>query len=296
METQVQRLVDKAWGLFASHTGHCRQVLYSTDTCTHPSQSARNSPITTLPDRRRRHTRLRSEAPWTKRPAKLHAHLQRRAGKTTLAAKVADAIDARYRAASPGLSLGTTHPIAAFIPMDGFHLTRAELSAMPDPTTAHARRGAAFTFDGAAYLALVKALREPITPEMRTLYAPSFDHAVKDPVENDIAISPSARVVVLEGNYVALNREPWKDAAALLDEVWFVEVKEDVARRRLVDRHVAAGIAGSAEEARRRVDENDLVNGQEIVENMVKVDEVVHSIEDDAWTMVSQGLDRPNNT
>lgn len=172
--------------------------------------------------------------------------------------------------------------------MDGFHLTRAQLSAMPDPDSAHARRGAAFTFDGPAFLSLMKQLRAPLTPEMRTIYAPSFDHAVKDPVPDDIPIRPGARVVVLEGNYIALDKEPWREAAGLLDEVWFVEVEEAVARRRLVQRHVAAGIARDEEEAGRRADENDLVNGKEIVDCRTRVDEVVRSVEDERWSAREQ--------
>jgi pantothenate kinase len=84
--------------------------------------------------------------------------------------------------------------------MDGFHLTRAQLDAMPDPVTAHSRRGAAFTFDGEGFLRLVQRLREPLTDATTTVFAPSFDHAVKDPKENDIAVGRTHRIVVLEGN------------------------------------------------------------------------------------------------
>lgn len=84
--------------------------------------------------------------------------------------------------------------------MDGYHLTRAQLDALPDPATAHARRGAEFTFDGAGFLRLVQALREPLTSKSATVYAPSFDHAVKDPKADDIAVAPTRRIVVFEGN------------------------------------------------------------------------------------------------
>ncbi|KAL8686685.1 MAG: hypothetical protein Q9224_005369 [Gallowayella concinna] len=173
--------------------------------------------------------------------------------------------------------------------MDGYHLSRAQLSAMPDPTTAHARRGAAFTFDDKAYLALVKRLREPLCPESKTIYAPSFDHATKDPVENDIPIPITARIVVLEGNYVTLNKGLWKDAAALMNELWFVYVSFDTARERLVKRHVVAGIAPTAVEANKRVTENDLVNGEEIVNDRLQVQEVIASVEDDGWKPEAQG-------
>lgn len=49
----------------------------------------------------------------------------------------------------------------------------------------------------------------------------------------------------------------------------------EVARRRLVARHLAAGIVQSVEEGERRADENDLPNGDLMKENLVKVDRVL---------------------
>lgn len=162
---------------------------------------------------------------------------------------------------------------------------------MPDPVEAHARRGAAFTFDAPGLLTLVKKLREPICAETGTLYAPSFDHAVKDPKENDIRIAKSARVIIMEGNYLSLGTgaAEWKEAAELMDELWFVDVKHDVARQRLIKRHVASGIAKDEEEAAKRADENDLVNGKEIIDGRLEVHEMVHSLEDNEWRPEKQG-------
>lgn len=168
--------------------------------------------------------------------------------------------------------------------MDGFHLSRAQLSALSDPSNAHARRGAAFTFDSAKFLALVQKLRLPLSPESATnIFAPSFDHAVKDPVEDDIMIPSTARIIVFEGNYLSLGKGLWKEAAILMDELWFVSVDMDTARRRLVRRHVKAGIARDEEDALRRVEENDLVNGREILEFRLEVQEVVVSKADENW-------------
>lgn len=167
--------------------------------------------------------------------------------------------------------------------MDGYHLTRAQLSAFPDPTEAHARRGAAFTFNGEAFRRLVCAVREPLTPSTETIHAPSFDHAIKDPKEDDIAIKATHRILVFEGLYITLDKTPWNEAAGLMDETWFVEVDFDVARKRLIKRHVKAGIATDETDADKRARENDLVNGAEIIENRLKVDEVVISREDVGW-------------
>ena len=174
--------------------------------------------------------------------------------------------------------------------MDGYHLSRAQLDAMPDPKNAHARRGASFTFDGESFFDLVKKLREPICPETQPLYAPSFDHSIKDPVDDDIAIATSVRIVVFEGNYCSLDKEPWKQAAELMDERWFVDVDFTVARNRLIHRHVKAGIAANEEEAGKRADENDLVNGQEIVDHRLDVHELVKSQEDATWAPEEQGV------
>lgn len=198
-------------------------------------------------------------------------------GKTTLAQVITDKLNALARKHAPH-----SPPPAAFVPMDGFHLTRAELSAMPDPATAHARRGAPFTFDAPKFLALVQALRRPVLPFV-TVYAPSFDHAVKDPKEDDIAVLPSHRIVVLEGNYLALDKDVWRDAAALFDELWFVEVDFEVARKRLRERHVRAGIVKTLEEGDKRATESDLLNGKEIVDYRLPVHELVQSREDGSW-------------
>ncbi|KAH7094555.1 P-loop containing nucleoside triphosphate hydrolase protein [Paraphoma chrysanthemicola] len=209
-------------------------------------------------------------------------------GKTTLASIVSKRLNEKHAQESPGTS--NSNPLAAFIPMDGYHLSRAQLDAMPDPAHAHARRGAAFTFDGDSFFKLVKKLREPICPETQTLHAPSFDHSIKDPIDDDIAIAPSVRIVIFEGNYCSLDKEPWKDAAEMMDERWFVDVDFEVARKRLIYRHVKAGIAANEEEAGKRADDNDLVNGREIIDHRLDVHELVKSQEDATWAPEEQGV------
>lgn len=167
--------------------------------------------------------------------------------------------------------------------MDGYHFTRAQLAQMPDPEYAAARRGAAFTFDGEKFLRLVQTLRERVTTDTGDIRAPSFDHAVKDPVEDDIPIPATCRAVFFEGNYLSLNKEPWNRAAGLMDELWFVEVDFETARKRLVRRHVEAGIARDEAEADKRARENDLVNGKEIVDFRMDVQEIVGSQHDPRW-------------
>lgn len=199
-------------------------------------------------------------------------------GKTALASMMANRINQLHTARHP-----SSPPIATAIPMDGYHLTRAQLAQMPDPVYAVARRGAAFTFDGEKFLKLVQALREQLTPETQSLYAPSFDHAIKDPVDDDIPIPATCKAIFFEGNYLSLSKEPWNQAAQLMDELWFVDVEFETARKRLIRRHVKAGIAKDDAEADKRAKENDLVNGREIVEYRLPVQEIITSRYDPNW-------------
>ncbi|OJJ42114.1 hypothetical protein ASPZODRAFT_147740 [Penicilliopsis zonata CBS 506.65] len=185
-------------------------------------------------------------------------------GKSTLAREVVAAVNALHG------------DLAVDLPMDGFHLSRAQLAAMPNPAEAFHRRGAAFTFDGEGFLRLVRRLREPVPPHApatATIFAPSFDHARKDPIADDIPIRPSARVLVLEGNYLSLDREPWRSAAALMDELWFIHVDRELARDRLVQRHVLSGVTPDAPSARHRVDSTDFLNADDILDHRLPVQE-----------------------
>ncbi|KAH8179321.1 phosphoribulokinase / uridine kinase family protein [Sarocladium implicatum] len=190
-------------------------------------------------------------------------------GKTTLA----QAVVSRINTLKDETSLQQKSFFAAMIPMDGFHLYRSELAAMPDPATAIHRRGAAFTFNATRFCDLVSDLAEPIDSSTSTIKAPSFDHAKKDPVENDIPIPPEARIVVLEGLYLALDRKPWNSAAGLMDELWFIHVDREVGRKRLEKRHLESGIVADAEMAAERVATTDLLNANDILENCLPAHE-----------------------
>lgn len=153
---------------------------------------------------------------------------------------------------------------------------------MPDPAKAHFCRGAHWTFSPTLLHKLLISLRAPLPQP--PIYAASFSHSLKDPVENDIAILPTHRCLVFEGNYLALA-EPteWAEVAKVFDETWFVEVDEDVARERLARRHVKAGIVGSYEDGLERAEKNDLVNGRFLIEKRGKVDKWLKSVEDEGF-------------
>ena len=191
------------------------------------------------------------------------------AGKTRTALAVADLVNAQLLPAADPRSM-------IVVSMDGFHYPRSVLDTMPDPKLAHEKRGAPFTFDAQACVDFVKACRD----DTREHKAPSFDHAVKDPVADGIIIPKHARIVLIEGNYVLSSEQPWKQISDCVDEKWFINVKEDLARERVAARHVLSGITKDLEQGYWRADNNDLPNGIYVREHLIKPDVEVESIEE----------------
>ncbi|MFC7725317.1 nucleoside/nucleotide kinase family protein [Nocardioides sp. GCM10028917] len=120
------------------------------------------------------------------------------------------------------------------LPMDGFHLADVQLDRLGHRN----RKGAPDTFDVDGYVAALRRLHEQ--PD-RTLFAPGFERDLEQPIAAAIAIPPSARFVVTEGNYLLLPDGGWERVRPLLAEVWHVEVDDDVRRERLVRRHEQFG-------------------------------------------------------
>lgn len=143
----------------------------------------------------------------------------------------------------------------AVVPMDGYHIPKARLTAMDNPEEAIRYRGAPWTFDGEAMLRDLVRLRDE-----GSFAFPSFDHGTGDPVEQDILVTRESKVVLIEGNYLLLNTEPWISISALCDELWFIDCDEAVARDRVIRRHEATG--KSHEYAVFRADDNDVPNGR----------------------------------
>ena len=152
------------------------------------------------------------------------------AGKSTLTTALLSTLGSRLGVEAVG-----------HLPMDGFHLADVQL----DRLGLRDLKGAPDTFDVDGYVAALRRLHDE--PD-RTLYAPGFERDLEQPIAAAIAIPPSARLVVTEGNYLLLPKDGWERVRPLLAETWFVQVADDVRRERLVRRHEEFG--KSAEAAR----------------------------------------------
>ncbi len=125
--------------------------------------------------------------------------------------------------------------VSQVVPMDGFHLANVELRRLGRA----ARKGAPDTFDSAGYVALLRRLKRQGINE--TVYAPEFRREIEEPVAGAIPVLPQTRLVITEGNYLLLDSGHWTHVAALLDDVWYVEVDDALRTDRLIQRHEQFG-------------------------------------------------------
>jgi pantothenate kinase len=162
------------------------------------------------------------------------------AGKSTLAAAL--------QAAEPQRS--------QVVPMDGYHLANTELARLGRA----GRKGAPDTFDAAGFAALLRRLRTPVAGE--TVYAPEYRRELEEGIAGAIAVPAAVPLLIVEGNYLLLDEGGWAPVAALLDEVWYVDVDDALRVQRLEARHRRFG--RSADEARAWVQQTDEPNARRI--------------------------------
>lgn len=161
------------------------------------------------------------------------------------------------RLAAAGISCAT-------FPMDGFHLDQRVLDARGLAEV----KGAPETFDAAGYLAMLGRIRDG----GETVWAPRFDRDLEQPIAGALEIAPHDRVVITEGNYLLLQHDPWRAAAAQFDLSWHIRLDEDLRREWLIARHLRHG--EDAERAHRRAFGSDernalLVNEQSRAADLV---------------------------
>ena len=163
-------------------------------------------------------------------------------GKSTLAEKV------RARFEALGMPCG-------LVPMDGFHLDNAVLSARGDL----AKKGAPETFDVQGFCALLEALGEKAEVPV-----PLFDRERDCVVPDAAKIEAAHRHVVVEGNYLFLDAPGWRDLMQHWSLTVFLQTPLETLEARLVQRWLDYG--HTRDEARKRAQENDLVNARLVLE------------------------------
>jgi pantothenate kinase len=161
-------------------------------------------------------------------------------GKTTLAEALADGLNA----ATPGR--------AAVVPMDGFHLDDGVLRELG----LLSRKGSPETFDAAGLDHLLGRLR---VQDEAPIAIPLFDRSLDISRAGARLISSTTDILIVEGNYLLLDRTPWDGLYRHFDLTVMLYVPEDVLRARLLARWRDLGYP--PDEAARKAAANDLPNG-----------------------------------
>uniref|UniRef100_A0A5Q5CEF0 Phosphoribulokinase/uridine kinase n=1 Tax=Mycobacterium sp. (strain JLS) TaxID=164757 RepID=A0A5Q5CEF0_MYCSJ len=157
--------------------------------------------------------------------------------------------------------------LASYVPMDGFHLSNAQL----DRLGRRSRKGAPDTFDVDGYVATLTRIAADYG--IRDVYAPDFDRTLEEPVAAGRVVPADARLVVTEGNYLGL----WEGVSALLDRLYYLDSEPALRRARLLARHTAGG-RGDAE-AQHWVETVDSSNATLIAAARERCDRILEVVE-----------------
>lgn len=115
------------------------------------------------------------------------------------------------------------------VPMDGYHLSNKELSALGR----RERKGAPDTFDSHGFAALL----ERIATSKDDIYFPVFHREIEESIAAEGVVTFKTKIVLTEGNYLLHDEDGWKNVSPNLTESWYVEVNDELRLERLVDRH-----------------------------------------------------------
>jgi pantothenate kinase len=160
-------------------------------------------------------------------------------GKSTLAMELVEQLNRE----TPGL--------AAYVPMDGFHMRHKKLEALG---TAH-EKGMPHTFEGAAFADFLAGLKAATG----AVKGPGYSRQIEDVVPDAFTVEARTKLLVVEGNYLLLATAPWWQVRPLLDSAVFIDVPRETVRARLLKRHAAEGLFSEARN-REHVERVDLAN------------------------------------
>jgi pantothenate kinase len=155
---------------------------------------------------------------------------------------------------------------AACLPLDGFHLSKAQLQRLGREN----RKGAPDTFDVDGYVALLSRVA---ADSGNDVYVPDYDRTVHEPIAARLVIPRQTQLIVTDGNYLALDAPGWREARKFIDHLWYVDAADDLRQERLVARQISGGRSEQAAWA--WVESNDRPNGEVVKASKANCDRTV---------------------
>jgi pantothenate kinase len=151
--------------------------------------------------------------------------------------------------------------------MDGFHLSNKQLKILGLSDV----KGAPNTFDISGYIGLLKRIKSDLS---KSIYFPIFYREIEESFAADGTIPVMTKVILTEGNYLLLNSGGWEVVATMLDEVWYVNIDDDLRLDRLTKRHQKFGKDADAAYAWARG--TDEVNAKIVEATASKADYIIN--------------------
>jgi pantothenate kinase len=176
------------------------------------------------------------------------------AGKST----IADALAAKLNGDAAGS--------AAVLPMDGYHFDDLVLV----PRGLRPRKGSPETFDIAGLYHMLGRLKRNEEVEIAV---PVFDRDLEIARAGARFIPRAVRHLIVEGNYLLLDRPGWSSLVPLFDTTIMIAVPEPILRQRLVDRWQGYNLP--PDEIAAKVEANDLPNGRLVASSSVEAEFVL---------------------
>lgn len=139
----------------------------------------------------------------------------------------------------------------AIISMDGYHLSNEVL----DVQAKRDRKGAPDTFDVDGFVTLLAKVKS-FTNEKITF--PIFHREIEASVADEGVIFSTAKLIIVEGNYLLSIENGWGEVRQYLDKSWVIKLPDEVRMARLIRRHAESGKSHlDAESWARGSDENN---------------------------------------
>lgn len=155
---------------------------------------------------------------------------------------------------------------AVVVPMDGFHFDDIVLNQRG----LRQRKGAPDTFDYRGFAALLRRLRAA-EPEVAI---PVFDRSVELSRAGAAIVDSDVKFILVEGNYLLLDEQPWAELESLFDFSIFLDVPRGELERRLMERW--RGHGKSDDEARAWIASNDMPNIERVLARRRRADLMIH--------------------
>ena len=145
--------------------------------------------------------------------------------------------------------------------MDGFHLDNNIL----EKKKLIERKGAPETFDVLGLLNCLLRLKNE-----GEVIVPTFDRSLELSRSSALVISENTKIIIVEGNYLLLDQEPWRKIHNFFDTTIMIDCNKDILEKRLIERWESFGLTN--DQIKNKVYKNDLPNGLNVISKSISAE------------------------